>query len=38
MLIAKYQAERMRQFHADGDISKDKKVCYLVISHGIVLE
>lgn len=38
MMIARHQAERMKQFHADGDISKDKKVCYLVVSHGMMVE
>ena len=38
MMISKYQAERMKQYHADGDIGKDKKILYLVCSHGMMIE
>jgi hypothetical protein len=29
---------KMNEFKKNGDISKNKKICYLVISHGMMVE
>lgn len=38
MMVSQYQAKKMAQFKRDGLITKDKNVCYLLVSHGMLVK
>lgn len=38
MLVSKHQARKMAEFKRDGLITKDKNVCYLLVSHGMMVK
>ena len=38
LLLSEHFSERMNEFKKNRDISKNKKICYLVVSHGMMVE
>ena len=38
LLLKDHMSAKMNEFKKNGEISKNKKICYLVISHGMMVE